>query len=104
MGGQCWPAPERRPPDLLAWGERHTPAGRSELFLPSSAAAGPVSGERADCRSGGPQRSIRAYSASKPLLISLLIPDTVLTGSRYDVDVVVDELLGKSLLAGGLIS
>lgn len=43
-------------------------------------------------------------SASKPLPISLLIPDTVLTGSRYDVDVVVDEPLGKSLLAGGLIS
>lgn len=43
-------------------------------------------------------------SASKPLPISLLIPDTVLTGSRYDVDVVVDEPLGKALLAGGLIS
>ena len=43
-------------------------------------------------------------SASKPLPISLLIPDTVLTGSRYDVDVVVDQPLGKSLLAGGLIS
>jgi len=41
-------------------------------------------------------------SASKPLPISLLIPDTVLTGSRYDVDVVVDQPLGKALLAGGL--
>ena len=41
-------------------------------------------------------------SASKPLPISLMIPDTVLTGSRYDVDVVVDQPLGRALLAGGL--
>ena len=41
-------------------------------------------------------------SAKKPLPISLMIPDTVLTGSRYDVDVVVDQPLGKALLAGGL--
>ena len=43
-------------------------------------------------------------SARKPLPISLLIPDRVLTGSRYDVDVVVDQPLGKALLAGGLIA
>ena len=42
-------------------------------------------------------------SARKPLPISLLIPDKVLTGSRYDVDVVVDQPLGKAMLAGGLI-
>ena len=41
-------------------------------------------------------------SSKKPLPISLLIPDTVLTGSRYDVDVVVDQPLGKAMLAGGL--
>ena len=41
-------------------------------------------------------------TSAKPLPISLMIPDTVLTGSRYDVDVVVDEPLGKALLAGGL--
>lgn len=41
-------------------------------------------------------------SARKSLPISLLIPDTVLTGSRYDVDVVVDQPLGKAMLAGGL--
>ena len=41
-------------------------------------------------------------SAKKPLPISLMIPDTVLTGTRYDVDVVVDQPLGKALLAGGL--
>ena len=43
-------------------------------------------------------------SARKSLPISLLIPDTVLTGSRYDVDVVVDQPLGKALLAGGLVA
>ena len=43
-------------------------------------------------------------SARKPLPISLLIPDKVLTGSRYDVDVVVDQPLGKAMLAGGLIA
>ena len=41
-------------------------------------------------------------SARKSLPISLLIPDRVLTGSRYDVDVVVDQPLGKAMLAGGL--
>ena len=43
-------------------------------------------------------------SSKKPLPISLLIPDTVLTGSRYDVDVVVDQPLGRALLAGGLVA
>ena len=43
-------------------------------------------------------------SARKSLPISLLIPDRVLTGSRYDVDVVVDQPLGKALLAGGLVA
>ena len=43
-------------------------------------------------------------SSKKPLPISLLIPDKVLTGSRYDVDVVVDQPLGKALLAGGLVA
>jgi len=41
-------------------------------------------------------------SASTPLPVSLLIPDAVLTGSRYDVDVVLDQPLGQVLLAGGL--
>ena len=43
-------------------------------------------------------------SARETLPISLLIPDSVLTGSRYDVDVVVVEPLGDALLAGGLIA
>ncbi len=43
-------------------------------------------------------------SARNSLPISLMIPDSVLTGSRYDFDVVVDEPLGDALLAGGLIA
>ena len=43
-------------------------------------------------------------SAKESLPISLLIPDSVLTGTRYDVDVVVDKPLGDALLAGGLIA
>ena len=43
-------------------------------------------------------------SASPPLPISLLIPEAVLTGSRYDVDVVLDEPLGNAMVAGGLIA
>ncbi len=43
-------------------------------------------------------------SASKPLPISLLIPDAVLTGSRYDVDVIFDQPLGHAMVAGGLIA
>lgn len=37
------------------------------------------------------------------LPVTLLIPDTVLTGSRYDVDVILDEPLGQAMVAGGLI-
>jgi hypothetical protein len=42
-------------------------------------------------------------SASQPFPVSLLIPDAVLTGSRYDVDVVLEQPLGDAMLAGGLI-
>ena len=33
----------------------------------------------------------------------LEIPDAVLTGSRYDVDVIFDQPLGPAIVAGGLI-
>ena len=35
---------------------------------------------------------------------TLVIPDAVLTGSRYDVDVIVEEPLGQAVVAGGLLS
>ncbi len=41
-------------------------------------------------------------SGEKPLAVSLLIPDAVLTGQRYDVDVIFDEPLDGALAAGGI--
>ncbi|MFN5195089.1 MAG: hypothetical protein ACK5E6_11800 [Cyanobacteriota bacterium] len=41
-------------------------------------------------------------SGERDLPVSLLIPDTVLTGQRYDVDVIFDEPLDGALVAGGI--
>ena len=48
------------------------------------------------------QTLLRSGETSLP--ISLAIPDAVLTGSRYDVDVIVEEPLGQAVVAGGLLS
>jgi hypothetical protein len=42
-------------------------------------------------------------SGKRPLQVSMGIPDVVLTGSRYDIDLIVDEPLGQSIVAGGVI-
>lgn len=42
-------------------------------------------------------------SGERPLAVTLAIPDTVLTGSRYDVDLIVQEPLDQALVAAGLI-
>jgi hypothetical protein len=42
-------------------------------------------------------------SGQRPLAVNVAIPDVVLTGSRYDVDLIVEEPLGQALVAGGLI-
>jgi len=42
-------------------------------------------------------------SGERPLAVNVAIPDVVLTGSRYDVDLIVQEPLGQALVAGGLI-
>ena len=42
-------------------------------------------------------------SGERPLAVNVAIPDVVLTGSRYDVDLIVEEPLGQALVAGGLI-
>lgn len=42
-------------------------------------------------------------SGEKPLQVTMDIPDSVLTGSRYDVDLIVDQPLGRAMLAGGLV-
>ena len=49
--------------------------------------------------------SMKMLTIAKELLpISLLIPDSLLTGSRYDVDVVVEKPAGDALFVGGLIA
>ena len=42
-------------------------------------------------------------SGERPLAVTLGIPDTVLTGSRYDIDLIVEEPLDQALVAAGLI-
>ena len=44
---------------------------------------------------------LRSGTANLP--ITLQIPKAVLTGSRYDIDVIFDEPLGRAVTAGGLI-
>jgi hypothetical protein len=46
------------------------------------------------------QTILRSGDADLP--VSVLIPDAVLTGQRYDVDVIFDDPLDGSLVAGGL--
>ena len=41
-------------------------------------------------------------SGDSDLPVSVLIPDAVLTGQRYDVDVIFDEPLSGALVAGGI--
>lgn len=41
-------------------------------------------------------------SGEKTVPVLLQVPDTVLTGERYDVDLIVDEPLDGALLAGGI--
>ena len=43
-------------------------------------------------------------SSEEPLPVTLLIPDAVLTGQRYDVDVLLDEPLDGAILAGGIVA
>ena len=43
-------------------------------------------------------------SGETPLPVSLLIPDAVLTGQRYDIDVVFDEPLDGAIAAGGIVA
>ncbi|ABB27104.1 conserved hypothetical protein [Synechococcus sp. CC9902] len=42
-------------------------------------------------------------SGKRPLQVTMGIPDVVLTGSRYDIDLIVEEPLGQAMLAGGVI-
>ena len=43
------------------------------------------------------------HTGHQRLPVTLKIPDAVLTGQRYDVDVILDEPLSSGLLAGGIL-
>jgi len=43
-------------------------------------------------------------STNKPIDITLQIPNTALTGSRYDIDIIINQPLESSIIAGNLIS
>ncbi len=43
-------------------------------------------------------------NTNKPIDITLQIPNTALTGSRYDVDIIINQPLENSIVAGNLIS
>lgn len=44
------------------------------------------------------------HSGDEALPVSLMIPDVVLTGQRYDVDVIFDDPLDGALTAGGIVA
>lgn len=68
----------------------------AEQLLALSAGGGQLRGEEVIRESS----VLRSGSAELP--ISLLIPDAVLTGQRYDVDVIFDQPLNGALVAGGI--
>ncbi len=43
-------------------------------------------------------------SGSNPLEITIQIPDEVLTGSKYDIDIILNKPLEDKIIAGGLIA
>jgi hypothetical protein len=43
-------------------------------------------------------------SGDSDLPVSLLIPDAVLTGQRYDIDVIFDDPLDGAITAGGIVA
>ena len=50
------------------------------------------------------QAIVRSAGSDSDLPVRLQIPDAVLTGQRYDVDLIVDEPLQGAVTAGGLIA
>ncbi|MGB7565183.1 MAG: hypothetical protein WBM08_10580 [Prochlorococcaceae cyanobacterium] len=60
-----------------------------------------ISGSRITAREVLKESSI-LRSGNADLKVSLLIPDAVLTGQRYDVDVVFDDPLNGAVAAGGI--
>ena len=73
--------------------------GQQQLLLSSSGGPGGRINGQTVIRE---QTLLRSGEADLP--VSLLIPDAVLTGQRYDVDVLFDEPLDGAIAAGGLVA
>ena len=81
----------------------HTIAGSTYRLEASQQLALTSSGGRITSQAVVREQTI-LRSGDQDLPVSLLIPDAVLTGQRYDVDVVFDEPLDGAVAAGGLLA
>lgn len=72
--------------------------GQQQLVLSSSGPGGRINAQSVIRE----QTLLRSGEANLP--VSLQIPDAVLTGQRYDVDVLFDEPLEGAIAAGGLVA
>ena len=81
----------------------HTIAGSTFRLVASQRLALTSSGGRITSQHVIREQTI-LRSGDQDLPVSLLIPDAVLTGQRYDVDVVFDEPLNGAVAAGGLLA
>lgn len=81
----------------------HTIAGSTFRLVASQRLALTSSGGRITSQDVIREQTI-LRSGDQDLPVSLLIPDAVLTGQRYDVDVVFDEPLNGAVAAGGLLA
>ena len=92
----------RRSLELVVRGEREGDGLRYRLDASQRLAVRIEAGRMLEQEVLSEQSLLHSGAAAVP--VTLAIPDAVLTGSRYDVDVIVDQPLGKAVVAGGLLS
>ena len=92
----------RRSLELAVRGEREGDGLRYRLDASQRLAVRIEAGRMLEQEVLAEQSLLHSGAAAVP--VTLAIPDAVLTGSRYDVDVIVDQPLGKAVVAGGLLS
>ena len=91
-----------RPTVTLRVTGRHEQAGTSFLLEAEQRLVLDSDGQRIQGQTVVQERSLLS-SGTKVPAVSVLIPDAVLTGQRYDLDVVFDEPLDGALVAGGVV-
>ncbi len=92
----------RRTLEVLVRGERESDGLQYQLEASQRLAVRIEAGRLMDQELLMEQSLLRSGKSSLP--VTLDIPDAVLTGSRYDVDVIFDQPLGNAVVAGGLLS